>query len=77
MPTKPVIRPERLPHDIKLNYESETIAEVVCNRCDSMIGRLQTVPAEPDADMEEIYAEIRLIAGEHRSACIAKATNSL
>ena len=69
MSTKAQIRQERLPPDIALKYESRTIADVICTRCRSEIGRLQTIPAEAQADMEEIYAEIRLIAEEHESAC--------
>jgi hypothetical protein len=33
---------------------------------------LQTIPVEAEADMEEIYAEIRLIADEHRELCPRK-----
>jgi hypothetical protein len=69
MPTKSQIRQERLPADIALKYESCTIADVICTRCRSEIGRLQTIPVEARADMGEVYAELLLIAEEHEPAC--------
>lgn len=62
----------RIPSDVNLEAESEKVAVVVCKRCGGQIGRLQTVPAEKDADEEEIYAEIELIADEHRPLCTGK-----
>ena len=59
----------RLPDDIVLEPETEIISHVICKRCGNQIGRLQIVPAERNADEEEIYAEIRLITEEHRSIC--------
>jgi hypothetical protein len=64
-----LLQETRIPDDVILQPESRTIANVVCKRCHVEIGRLQTIPAEPEADMEEIYAEIELIAEEHRPAC--------
>jgi hypothetical protein len=63
---------ERIPADLRLTEETPVIDDVYCNRCGQMIGRLQTIPAEPEADMEEIYAELRLIAAEHRDICPAR-----
>jgi hypothetical protein len=60
---------ERIPSDVILKEEKPGIADVICTRCGAQIGRLQTTPAEAKADMEEIYAEIRLIADEHRGLC--------
>jgi hypothetical protein len=67
-----LIRDERLPANVVLRYESRTVADVICRRCQTEIGRLQTVPVEPDADMEEIYSEIQLIADEHQPACAGR-----
>jgi len=64
----------RLPEDVTLRYEAGRIADVICRRCHAEIGRLQTIPVEPEADMEEVYAEIDLIAAEHRPACPGVAT---
>ncbi len=67
-----LLQENRMPGDVILKPESKTIANVVCKRCQQEIGRLQTIPAEPEADMEEIYAEIQLIAEEHRPACLGE-----
>ena len=67
-----LLQETRIPDDVFLKRESGTIANVVCKRCHQEIGRLQTIPAEPEADMEEIYAEIQLIAEEHRPACLGE-----
>jgi hypothetical protein len=67
-----LIQETRIPDDVILKPESRTIADVICKRCHREIGRLQTIPAEPEADMEEIYAEIQLIAEEHRPACLGE-----
>jgi hypothetical protein len=60
---------QKVPEDIQVIPETHTIAVVVCKKCGEQIGRLQTIPAEPEADQEEIYAELRLIADEHRPMC--------
>jgi hypothetical protein len=61
----------KIPQDVLINEDSQAEAVVICKRCESEIGRLQTQPTEPDADMEQIYAEVRLIAAEHRQICPA------
>ena len=61
----------KIPDDVLINEESQAEAVVICKRCNGEIGRLQTTPPEPEADMGEVYAEVRLIAAEHRQICTA------
>jgi hypothetical protein len=58
-----------IPDDVMVEREELGIAVVRCRRCGASIGRLETRPTEPDADQEQIYAEVRLIASEHRPTC--------
>jgi hypothetical protein len=60
---------DRIPSDVELRRESQTVSDVICTRCGEQIGRLEIAPVEASADEEEIYAEIRLIADEHRRLC--------
>ena len=41
----------KIPQDVLIKEESSAIAVVVCKRCERKIGRLQTEPSEPNADM--------------------------
>lgn len=60
---------ENIPTDVSLQEETPNVVYVVCKRCQSKIGRLQSYRGEESADQAEIYAEIRLIADEHRLIC--------
>jgi len=61
-----------LPDDVLIQHEPPDKALVVCQRCNQTIGRIQAEPTTPAADQEQVRAEVRLIADEHRKICHGK-----
>jgi hypothetical protein len=59
---------------VSIRHEHGDRAEVVCDRCGQVIGRIQILPpadANPAAWDAQLQGEIEVIAKEHQIVCSA------